>query len=298
VSDTFMLEANEARWPMTFWDPAFTMPLSDTGLMESCTRVDVGARVEVPPDALAYHIDRVSLGARSQRNTLILGSAPVTTTLVATPGVAWIPDIVAGDAIGLPSVGQEAWYTLTVTNTGNVTEVFALSVSDAAWDTSFLILDDTQEVTETEPLSPFSGQAVQVRVQAPPWTYAGSSDTATLWATGRTFSGTVALATATSTAAVYPDVDWNPEVQGRDDAPGRIVPYLVEVRNRGNVDDHYRLAVLGADWQTTLWNESFTQPITQTEVLAPGEVQRVGVRVRIPAGAASPGLDAALLRAN
>jgi subtilisin family serine protease len=298
VSDTFTLEANQALWSTTFWDPTFTMPLSDTGLMESCTTVDVGAQVEVLPDAWAYHLDRVSLGARSQRNTLILGSAPVTTTVAAAPGVAWVPDVAAGEAIGWPSLGQEAWYTFTVSNVGNVTETYLLTVGDAAWDTSFVQASRAAVITQTGSLPPFGSQTVQVWVQAPPWTYGGSSDTATLWATGQTFSGTAALATATTTAAVYPDVDWDPEVQGRDDDPGRIVPYLVEVRNRGNVDDRYRLAVLGAEWQITLWNESFTQPITQTELLAPGEVQRVGVRVRIPAGAASPDLDAALLRAT
>ena len=82
-----------------------------------------------------------------------------------------------------------------------------------------------------------------------------------------------------------------------DDDPGRIVPYIVEVRNRGNVDDRYTLAVLGAEWQTTLWNGSFTQPLAQTDLLAPGEVQRIGVRVRIPVSASSPDLDAVLLRA-
>ena len=298
VSDTFTLETSGAVWPTSFWDPTFTTPLSNTGLMDSCTTRDVGARAVVPADAWAYHADRVSLGARSQRNTLILGSAPVTTTVLAAPGVAWLPASAGGEAIGPPSLGQEAWYTFTVSNIGNVTETFALNVSGAAWETSFAQAGRAPIITQTEPLPPFSGQEVWVWVRPPLWTYAGSHDAAMLRATGQTFSQTTATATVTTTAAAYPAVDWQPEVSSRDDDPGRIVPYIVEVRNRGNIDDVYTLAVLGAEWPTTLWNESFTLPLNQTDQLAPGAVQHIGVRVHIPALAASPDLDATLLRAT
>ncbi|MBN1659261.1 MAG: S8 family serine peptidase [Anaerolineae bacterium] len=298
VSDTFALEAGGAEWPVSFWDPTFATPLSDTGVMGSCTTREVGARVAVPADAWAYHADRVALGARSQRNTLILGSAPVTTTVLAAPGVAWLPTFAEEEAVGPPSLGQEAWYTFTVSNTGNVTDTFALSVSDAAWETSFVQAGRAPIITQTEPLPPFGSQVVRVLVRPPLWTYAGSQDVATLHATGQTFGQATASATITTTTVVYPAVDWQPEVSSKDDDPGRIVPYLIEVRNRGNVDDVYTLAALGAAWTTTLWNESFTLPLDQSALLAPGAVQRVGVRVHIPASAASPGLDAALLRAT
>jgi hypothetical protein len=55
---------------------------------------------------------------------------------------------------------------------------------------------------------------------------------------------------------------------------------------------------LGNRWNTTLWNDAFTQPLTQTVVLAPGEAQRLGVRVQIPSGATPRDLDVALLRAS
>jgi uncharacterized membrane protein len=298
VSDTFALETGGARWPTTFWDPTFTTPLSDTGVMDSCTTRDVGTRVEVPADAWAYHADRVSLGARSQRNTLVLGSAPVTTTVLAVPGVAWLPGSAEGVASGPPYLGQEAWYTFTVTNTGNVTDTLDLNVTDATWDTRFVLAGRAPIITQTAPLPPFSGQEVWVWVRPPLWTYAGSRDGATLHATGQAFGQTVASAAVTTTVATVPAVDWQPQVSSQDDDPGRVVPYVVEVRNQGNVDDTYTLAVLGAGWQTTLWNESFTQPLNQTNLLAPGSVQRIGVRVHIPTSAASPDLDVALLRAT
>jgi uncharacterized membrane protein len=117
-------------------------------------------------------------------------------------------------------------------------------------------------------------------------------------ASGQTFSQTTAVAAVTTTVAAQAAVDWAPEVSSKDDDPGRTVPYVVEVQNRGNVDDVYNLAALGAAWPTTVWNESFTQPLGQTALLAPGEVQRIGVRVQIPSSAASPDLDAVLLRAT
>ncbi|HSJ57094.1 MAG TPA: S8 family serine peptidase [Anaerolineae bacterium] len=298
VSDTFTLEAGGAEWPVSFWDVTFTTPVSDTGPMASCTARDVGARVTVPRDAWAYHADRVALGARSQQNTLILGSAPVTTTALAVPGVAWLPTSAAGEAAGPPSLGQEAWYTFAVTNTGNVTDTFVLAAGGAAWETSFVEAGHAPIITHTRPLSPFSSQQVSVLVRPPLWTYAGSRDAAAMHATGQAFSHITASAAVTTTAAAYPAVDWMPEVSSHDDGAGRIVPYLVEVRNRGNVDDIYTFSIHGAAWTTTLWNESFTLPLSQTTLLAPGAVQRIGVRVQIPASASSPDLDAALLRAT
>jgi uncharacterized membrane protein len=135
-------------------------------------------------------------------------------------------------------------------------------------------------------------------VRPPLWTYAGSQDVAAVQASGQTFSQTMAVAAVTTTVAAQAAVDWAPEVSSKDDDPGRTVPYIVEVQNRGNVDDAYNLAGLGAAWPTTVWNESFTQPLGQTALLAPGEVQRIGVRVQIPSSAASPDLDAVLLRAT
>jgi hypothetical protein len=297
VSDTFALEIQGAEWPTSYWDPSFTTPLSNTGLMESCTTLDVGVKVEVPSQTWAYHYDRPLLGARSQRNTLILGSAPVTTTVIAVPGVAWLPDEALRQATGLPSAGQEAWYTLAVTNTGNVIDVFGLSVADANWDTSFWDAGRSTMITETSALSPYGGQVVQARVQVPPWTYAGSMDTASLWARAKIFTQTVDVATVTTAVAIHAAVDWIPEVATRDDDSGRTVPYVVEVRNRGNVDDRYSLLVLGAEWDTTIWNASFTEQIYQTDLMEPGGVQRVGVRVHIPSSATPPDLDGVLLRA-
>jgi len=300
VSDTFSLEASDADWPTTLWDPTFTVPLSDTGLMPSCTTVEVGVRVAIPAGTWAYHYDRPSLSARSQRNTLIVGSAPVTTTATAVPDVAWVPKASEGTtrSVSPAELGYEAWYTLTVTNSGNVTQAFDLNVTGAAWDTTFVQGARAPFITQTLPLSPYSGQEVRLWVQVPLWTYAGSTDTATLWAVGQAFSTTAATATVTTTVGLHPGVEWVPEVNSRDDDPGRVVPYLLEVRNQGNVDDRFALAALGAAWDTTLWNDSFTQQIDRTALLAPGEVQRVGLRVRIPDSAAPPDLDAVLVRAR
>ncbi len=137
-----------------------------------------------------------------------------------------------------------------------------------------------------------------MRVQAPPWTYAGSADVAVLRATGKSFDSTFALAMLTTTVPAYAGASWSPEVKAGEDDAGRTVPYLMQVRNEGNRDDRFDLRLLGATWGTTLWNESFTQPMTQTALLAPGKTQRVGVRVRIPTGATAPDFDATLLRAR
>jgi hypothetical protein len=42
----------------------------------------------------------------------------------------------------------------------------------------------------------------------------------------------VALAEVTTTVALHPAVDWLPGVAGRDDDPGRTVPYLEEAPMR------------------------------------------------------------------
>src|SRR5690606_14771610 len=101
---------------------------------------------------------------------LILGSAPVTTTVLAAPDVAWLPASAVGEAIGPPSMGQEAWYTFTVSNIGNVTDTFALEVSGAAWETGFVQAGRAPIITQTGLLPPFSSQDVWVLVRPPQWT--------------------------------------------------------------------------------------------------------------------------------
>jgi uncharacterized repeat protein (TIGR01451 family) len=79
---------------------------------------------------------------------------------------------------------------------------------------------------------------------------------------------------------------------------GKTTTYTVSVHNLGFNSDNFALALTGNAWPTTLWNASFTTPVTQTGTLAPGASFTVGIKVSVPAGAAGGSSDTASLTAT
>ncbi len=286
ITDSYTLEVGGANWPTTLWDPTFSAPIGAIGPLEPCAWAQIGVQVELPPDA-SYVLDRATLRARSQTNTLIAASSQVTTDNA-------VPAVQAGpNAAGGAFSGQTLAYSLWVTNTGNITDVYSLSLSGSEWPTQF-----GSAITQTAELPPGDAQRVTVQVTIPPSTPAGDEDSAVLSAQSQRYLGTEDSVTISTEALSNVAVAWEQPYQERGGQPNWVVSYYLVVRNAGNVDDAFALDALAADWETSLWNDSFTSPITQTHQLGPDATQRIGVRVRVPAAAAAPDQDATLVRAT
>ena len=81
ISDTYSLEAGGNNWPVTFYDAGFTTPITEIGPLPSCETAQFGVRVEIPADSEATE-DVATIRARSQTDTLIVGTSDLTTTVL------------------------------------------------------------------------------------------------------------------------------------------------------------------------------------------------------------------------
>ena len=59
---------------------------------------------------------------------------------------------------------------------------------------------------------------------------------------------------------------------------GQTFTYTLAVHNLGSNPDNFALSISGNAWATTLWNASFTTPVTQTGTLSPRESSPSGSR--------------------
>lgn len=77
-------------------------------------------------------------------------------------------------------------------------------------------------------------------------------------------------------------VQVSPASQQDGTRAGQSLTYTVKIDNRGFAADDYDLSTTGNAWPTTLWDSTFTSPITQTGNVAPGASAIVGVKVTVP----------------
>lgn len=284
ITDSYDLEV-VSQLPTTLWDATFTNPISTIGPLTPCTAQQFGVRVQLPPST-TYVADVATIRARSQADPLITASSQLTTDNAA-PGVA-----ISGPYNGSGPSGGTVSYTVTVTNTGNVTDTYDLSLTGFVWPTGF-----NPPATQTNVLSPGQSQALTVEVDIPANVPANMTDLAGLTVSSAVYTGTLASTSLTTTAAANVGVNIQEHKQTKTGAAGTIVSYYLHVQNSGNLDDQFQLEAVGNTWETVIWNDSFTQVITQTQLLGVDEVQRIGVRVRVASGAAAPDQDIALIQA-
>lgn len=284
VNDSYNLEA-VANWPTTIWDATFTNQISEIGPLSPCSSQQFGVRVQLPANT-TYVSDVATIRARSQTDPLLTASSLLTTDN-ADPAVA-----VSSPQNGNGASGATVSYTVSVTNTGNITDSYDLALSGFVWPTSF-----NPPVTQTNTLPPGQSQVFTVDVDIPANAPANASDTANLLVSSQTYTGTMDSTTLTTVAAANIAVNVEEHAQAKTGAADTVVSYYVHVRNTGNQNDSFDLESLGNNWETTIWNDTFTQQIDQTQTLGPDEFQRIGVRVRVAEDAAAPDQDIALIQA-
>lgn len=187
TADNFTVTLTSAGWQTTA--PTRIGPLS------AGATAPLPVTVTIPTDALSGASDRVTVTATSAGDPSRSARATLRTTADAVYGLElWPPEISAnGDA------GKTLVYTLTLTNTGNITDDYSLAFSGAAWATT---LTPTQ-VT----LAPQASTPVTTLVTVPWNAFTGFTDTVRVTASGTGVSTYSDLTTVAIAAECFPVVE-------------------------------------------------------------------------------------------
>ena len=181
---------------------------------------------------------------------------------------------------------QGGWitYTLTLYNTGNVTDTYTItgSVSGEAWPTNW--------PATVGPVAGGGNAPLDVTVQI---TSSSGSSQVVITATSQgdgSKQDTSALTTTVTTQPVVRDVEIAPHAAAQTGDVGTTVSYTLRITNTGTISDYFNLSISGPAWGTTLSAYGLD--------LKPGEGHPVTVYVQIPAGAISGTQDVATITAR
>ena len=188
----------------------------------------------------------------------------------------------SGGTTGKP--GGWITYTLTLLNTGNMTDTYTItgSVSGEAWPTNW--------PATVGPVAGGGNAPLDVTV----WiTSASGSSQVVITATSQgdgSKQDTSVLTTTVTTQPTLNDVEIAPHTAAQTGDVGTTVTYTLRVTNTGTISDYFNLSIGGHAWGTTLSVYGLN--------LKPGEGQPVTVYVQIPAGAISGTQDVATITAR
>jgi len=162
--------------------------------------------------------------------------------------------------------GQAINTAFHLTNTGTITDNFAVTLTGAHWQTT--------APAKIGPLPAGATASLPVTVTVPTAALYGAADTVTVTVASAGDPTYSAQATLHTTAdAVYGVQLWPPEIESNG-AVGKTVVYTLTLTNAGNIADVYSLTLSDATWPTTL------TPTLAT--LAPGATAPVTALVAVP----------------
>jgi uncharacterized repeat protein (TIGR01451 family) len=196
-SDNYSLSATApGGWTVTFYldangngvlDLPELTPITGVGPMVGGSEISVIARVAVPAGVVPG-VNNVAFRATSANNPAIFDTITDTVTILQAASVTIVPD-----RNGTGTAGGTVRYQHTVTNTGNVADVFLLSaVSSNGW--SYAFFDLANNPIASVNLNPGASQDVVVQLSIPGGVSLGTTETGTIGVTGQ---GTGATDTAT-----------------------------------------------------------------------------------------------------
>jgi uncharacterized membrane protein len=269
VPDTYDITISGNTWAAI---PSASSIWLDAGTSSSFT-----VAVTVPGGAPPGDMDTAAITAVSQADPAVSDHVTLT-TFVPLLGVTMgaTTQAQAGD----PSVTLA--YSVWVTNTGNLSDTYALSLSGHSWDSTL----STSSVTLN------SGQSgiVTVWVDVPFDALAGDSDMVMVTAVSQTDVAVNTSLDLTSTAnAVYALLSSTPDAD-QSGLPGSSITYTVWVTNMGNINDDIALSVAGYSWDTLLSTSGLS--------LAPGQSDSLVITVTIPGDAGGGQSDTAVITAT
>lgn len=175
--------------------------------------------------------------------------------------------------------GQTLTYALTLSNTGNVSDTYTLTVSGDAFPTG--------APASVGPVAASGEISVSVAVTIPLGALAGAVDTATITALSHGDPSQTGTASLTTEVLPVYQVALTPISTALTTTPGSVVTYTLTVTNSGNITDTYTATVSSTVFTTTV--SSSVGP------LAAGTSTSLLVTVNVPSDAISGAMEAATL---
>jgi choice-of-anchor B domain-containing protein len=262
ISDTYTLDITGNIWPTA-------ASASSTGLLNPDEEFTVVLTVTIPVNPVSGSViiatDVVTINATSENSPGTSDFGVGLTHANVNPNVSLDPP--AQTQSGFP--GETVFHNITITNTGDYTDTFALSL-ETIWPAF--------APTTTATLAPGDSTQIQVGVQTPA-TAGGvivGSDTFTLTATSQWEMNITDQATGTTNVVANPSVSLGPDQTGAG-APGLGVMYTFVVTNTGNFPDTFLISASGK-WAAAV-------SASDTGSLGVGESFTFTVTVSIPAAA-------------
>jgi uncharacterized membrane protein len=237
VSDNYSLTvADNAGWSPSVLPTTLNLSAGSSG--------NATLSVTVPDNEANLAQDNITVTATSKGNAAVFDNE----SCLAHVGVVRGVEVSISPKSQNGQKGVTLNYTVTVTNTGNITDNYSLTVTDTAgWSPS--VLPITLNLSAGD-----SGDAT-LSVTVPSNAIVGTSDTITVKAIGTGDNG-LDSCTAQATAPALPPaagVTMSISPSSQRGTPGTTLNYTVTVTNTGNITDNYSLTVTdNAGWSPSI----------------------------------------------
>ena len=222
--------------------------------------------VHIPENAIGCTRDNITVTVISQADDAVRDNASCIAHAVAVRGV----EVSISPPSRSAAPGQDITFTVTIKNTGDVSDTYTLETADdAGWSLS---LDNTSlTVPENE------NRTATLTVTIPDNASPGTEDSITVTATSQADNRVENSASCTVRAIVARGVEVSISPDENEGAPGDTVTFTVTVTNTG-ISDTYDLTVSDdAGWAPTLSDNLLT--------ISAGENETTTVSVIVPSDA-------------
>jgi len=269
VLDNYSLTVSDNASPS--WSPSI---LPTSLVVPALGSDNATLSVTIPTLAIPGTIDNITVTATSQGDNTKSGSASCTAQ-VAVRGV----NVSISPSSQSGADNATLTYTVTISNTGNVSDNYILTDNDnAGWSPS---VSPTSRV-----VAPFSSDnTITLSVTIPVHAIGGTIDNVTVTATSKTDNTVSASANCTGQATIARSVSVSISPTSENGADNTTLTYTVTVSNTGNVSDNYILT----DNDNAGWSPSVSP--TSRVVAAFSSDNTITLSVTVPSNAIGGTVD-------